>query len=87
MPRGTGVAVMRFRLMPSTAIRFFRYAPETRDLDVLFTTGRRYVYRDVPEETYDAMKEASSKGEFFNLHIRDHFTFERNSDVPSAGLS
>ena len=73
--------------MPSTVIRSYRYDRRRRELEIVFPSGRRYVYRDVPEETYDAMKAASSKGEFFNLHIRDHFTFERNGEVPSAGLS
>ena len=73
--------------MPSTVIRSYRYDRRRRELEIVFQSGRRYVYRDVPEETYDAMKEASSKGEFFNLHIRDHYTFERNGEAPSAGLS
>ncbi len=73
--------------MPSTVIRSYHYDRRRRELDVVFQSRRRYTYQGVPEETYDAMKAASSKGEFFNRHIRDHFTFERNGEVPSAGLS
>ncbi|MDB5490124.1 MAG: hypothetical protein JWQ58_3839 [Reyranella sp.] len=73
--------------MPSTVIRSYRYDRHRRELDIVFQSRRRYTYRGVPAETYDAMKAASSKGEFFNRHIRDHFTFERNGEVPSAGLS
>ncbi len=73
--------------MPSTVIRSYRYDRRRQELDIVFQSRRRYTYRGVPEETYDAMKAASSKGEFFNRHIRDHFTFERNGEVPSAGLS
>lgn len=73
--------------MPSTVIRSYHYDHRRRELDIVFQSRRRYTYKGVPEETYDSMKAASSKGEFFNRHIRDHFTFERNGEVPSAGLS
>jgi hypothetical protein len=61
--------------MPSSVIRVFYYDPKDQRLDVVFVTGRRYSYHDVPEEIYDRMARASSKGEFFNTHIRDHFRF------------
>ena len=71
--------------MPSTVIRFFRYAPESRELDVLFTTGRRYVYRDVPPEAVEAFRHAFSKGRHFNAHIRDSYSYEeREADEASA---
>lgn len=68
--------------MPSTVIRSYRYDRRRRALDIVFQSRRRYTYRDVPEETYDAMKAAFSKGEFFNRHIRDHFPFERTGEAP-----
>lgn len=61
--------------MPSSVIRFFRYAPDTRELQVTFVTGRVYVYEDVPPEVATAFREARSKGTFFNLHIRDRFAY------------
>jgi len=67
--------------MPSTVIRSYRYDRTRRELDIVFQSRRRYTYRDVPEETYTAMKAAFSKGEFFNRHIRDHFLFERNGET------
>ena len=62
--------------MPSTVIRSFDYRPDERELEVLFTTGRRYVYLDVPEEEARSMRGAFAKGRYFNAHIRDayHFT-------------
>lgn len=60
--------------MPSTLIRNFRYEPGTRVLSVWFVpSGKRYDYQDVPQETYDAMRNSFSKGRFFNEHIRGHF--------------
>jgi lysyl-tRNA synthetase class 2 len=61
--------------MPSTAIRSFRYHSGARELEVIFTTGRRYVYSDVPPETVEAFRSAPSKGTFFNAQIREHFGY------------
>jgi hypothetical protein len=67
--------------MPSSVIRAFRYSPRRRELGVLFQTGREYTYFGVPAETYSGMRAASSKGEFFNRHIRGRFAFKRNLKV------
>lgn len=59
--------------MPSTVIRQFEYRPETRELEVLFVTGRRYIYAGVPPEAAAAFRSAFAKGIHFNRHIRDRF--------------
>ena len=61
--------------MPSTVIRYFRYDPAKRELDVTFVTRRRYIYEDVPPDVFDAFKAAFSKGTFFNHEIRDRYGF------------
>jgi hypothetical protein len=61
--------------MPSTVIRAAYYDPDRRILDVIFTTGRRYLYQDVPPEEADRFHAAFSKGRHFNAHIRDHYAF------------
>jgi len=61
--------------MPSSVIRFFRYAPETRELKVTFVSGRLYVYEDVPPEVAAAFRNARSKGTFFNREIRDRYVY------------
>jgi hypothetical protein len=63
--------------MPSTVIRSYSYNARRRELDIVFQTRRRYRYRHVPLATYAAMKAASSKGVFFNHHIRGRFEFSR----------
>jgi KTSC domain-containing protein len=63
--------------MPSAVIRSFHYEPSLRELRIEFQSGRKYLYRDVPAETVDAMKRASSRGEFFNMHIRGQFNYVR----------
>ena len=59
--------------MPSTVIRRFDYLPEHRELTIEFTTGRRYIYSDVPEREVRAMRAAFAKGRYFNAHIRDRY--------------
>ncbi len=61
--------------MPSSVIRFFRYAPDTRELKVTFVSGRLYVYEDVPREVAVAFRQARSKGAFFNHEIRDRYVY------------
>ncbi|MCK1406375.1 KTSC domain-containing protein [Bradyrhizobium sp. 76] len=61
--------------MPSSVIRFFRYAPETRELKVTFVSGRLYVYEDVSPEVAAAFRNARSKGTFFNREIRDRYLY------------
>jgi hypothetical protein len=61
--------------MPSSVIARFHYDAERRDLAIVFTTGRRYVYREVPPEIVDAFRAAFSKGRYFNAHIRDAYDY------------
>jgi hypothetical protein len=61
--------------MPSSVIRAFHYHRPERSLDITFVSGRQYRYRQVPESVYAAFRSAFSKGEFFNRHIRERFSF------------
>lgn len=75
--RETPTLSPRCRLMPSSVIRHFAYDAASRRLDILFVSGRRYSYHDVPPEIADAMDAATSKGGYFNEAIRDHYRFTR----------
>lgn len=69
--------------MPSTVIRRFDYRPAERELDIVFTTGRRYVYHDVPPEAAAALRAAFNKGRHFNRRIRGRYPFtEREPAEP-----
>lgn len=61
--------------MPSTVIRRFSYDPEAQVLDVLFTTGRRYLYHGVPLVAVEEFRAAFSKGRHFNANIRDAYDY------------
>ena len=59
--------------MPSAVIRRFVYDETDCQLWVEFTTGRRYVYSDVPNDVANAFRSAFSKGVYFNTRIRNQF--------------
>lgn len=66
--------------MPSTVIRSIDYRPEALELEVLFTTGRRYLFHDVPPEAAEEFRQARIKGRHFNSLIRGRYRF---SEAPS----
>lgn len=59
--------------MPSTVIERFDYRPDSRELLVTFTTGRRYLYSNVPADAVERFRGAFSKGRHFNAHIRERY--------------
>ena len=61
--------------MPSQVIRRFVYDQTAGNLWVEFTTGRRYVYSEVPPEVANAFRGAFAKGVYFNTRIRDQFPY------------
>jgi hypothetical protein len=60
--------------MPSTAIKNIVYDASAKRLLVIFVTGRKYIYEDVPPDVHAAFQSAPSKGRFFNAEIRDRYT-------------
>lgn len=58
----------------STAIRQAEYDANSRTLSIWFTqSGGPYHYYNVPQHIYDGLLRASSKGTYFNDHIRDQY--------------
>ena len=51
------------------------YNEDTRQLDILFASGKTYRYFDVPAEVYAGLLDAESKGQFFNEEIKDAYRF------------
>ena len=66
--------------MPSAVIRSFTYRADARELHVLFTTGRRYVYSEVPAEAAEALRAAFAKGRHFNNRIRGRYPYRELED-------
>jgi hypothetical protein len=63
--------------MPSAVIQFFQYLAEKQELLIGFQSGKQYIYEDVPPVIAHGLKAARSRGEYFNEHIRDRYTFRR----------
>lgn len=64
--------------MPSSVIRGYAYDPAQRRLDVAFVGGEAYSYFDVPEGIAAGLRQARSKGRYFQRHIRDRFDHRRD---------
>ena len=63
--------------MPSSVILHMNYVPLTRTLRIVYVSGSVYDYKDVPEEVYQEMKKAPSKGVYLNEKIKTRFEFEK----------
>jgi hypothetical protein len=61
--------------MPSSVIRRWDYDEAEQRLDIVFVSGKHYSYHAVPPRVAQGMREAFSKGSYFNRRIRDHFAF------------
>ncbi|MDB5474046.1 MAG: hypothetical protein JWP99_1349 [Devosia sp.] len=58
----------------STAIRHIHYKPADQELSIWFgPEGRRYKYSGVPPFIYEGLRDAESRGRFFNQSIRGRF--------------
>lgn len=59
----------------SSAIRRIEYDPVKQVLQIWFTeSGGPYNYYGVPPWVYEGFLRASSKGGYFNDHIRDRYS-------------
>lgn len=63
----------------SSLIRSVSYGTEAT-LTVRFHSGAVYRYFTVPRTTVEAFLAATSKGAYFNRHIRDCFPYRRIAD-------
>jgi lysyl-tRNA synthetase class 2 len=66
--------------MPSTVIRSIDYRADSRELDVLFTTGRRYRFHGVPPDAAEDFRAARIKGRHFNARIRGRYSYTEEVD-------
>jgi hypothetical protein len=57
----------------STLLAAMSYRADAALLYLEFRDGALYGYRDVPQEIYEGLLTAPSKGVYFNREIRGHF--------------
>ena len=63
----------------SSMIRAVKYDADKQELEVWFTTGGVYCYEEVPQEVYDELLEAGSKGRFMRSAIINAYPYRRVS--------
>lgn len=57
----------------SSAISAIGYDESTGRMKIRFTSGNTYDFCRVPPEIFAGFMRSSSKGDFYNSHIRDRF--------------
>lgn len=71
--------------MTNLAIRGAWYLPAKRELVLLFASGRRYRYCNVPAGLAQRFAEAPARGRFYHQEIRNRFAcFEIGAPLSSA---
>jgi len=63
------------RFLVSSTITSVEYDDEARELDITFTSGKKYRYFNVPLEILCRIMDAGSKGKFFNDNIKRRICF------------
>jgi hypothetical protein len=63
--------------MPSSVIAHMSYDAVTQVLSIVFVSGSIYHYLSVPEQEYQAMKTAFSKGTYLNNHIKRKYRYKK----------
>ena len=61
----------------SSNIASVGYSQENEILTVEFIRGEQYEYYDVPEYIYRELMSASSHGSYFNMNIRNAFSYNK----------
>jgi hypothetical protein len=61
----------------STSLVSVGYDAPSKTLELEFSSGAVYRYRQVPRLVYDELMRAPSKGRFVNAFVRDAFPYAR----------
>lgn len=61
----------------SSMIKGVGYDPKTKELEVLFNSGKTYCYEDVPLEVYEELMLADSKGRYMRNVIIDVYSYHQ----------
>jgi hypothetical protein len=61
--------------MGSSLIHAVQYDEEKKRLTVWFTTGKEYVYFQVPKDVYAEFISAESSGSYFHAHIKGKYDY------------
>ena len=68
---------MRLRAVQSEMLDLVGYDAKSQVLEVVFNSGDRYRYLDVPPDEYDGLMSAESIGQYMHRHIIGRYDYER----------
>ena len=68
---------MDFTPVDSQMILGVRYNAKTYELDVVFRTGDKYRYKNVPQFVFDGLMQAKSHGQYMHKKVLGRFKYER----------
>ena len=68
---------MEFTPVKSQMILGVRYNKNTFELDIVFRTGDKYRYKNVPKFVYDGLINAESHGQYMHKRILGRYEYER----------
>ena len=68
---------MKFEPAKSTMLLGVRYDEALFELEVIFRTGEKYRYKNVPQFVFEGLMNAESQGQYMRKYILDRFDFER----------
>ena len=60
--------------LASSNLNACRYDADERVLQIRFNSGRTYSYKDVPEDVFEGLQQASSPGQYFNSNVKGVFS-------------
>ena len=68
---------MQKNLVASSNLASVGYSRETETLEIEFLDGSVYQYYNVPENMYDELMGAGSKGQFLHAYIKNAYPYSR----------
>lgn len=68
---------MDFTPVKSRMILGVRYDEETYHLDIVFRTGEKYRYKNVPLFVFEGLMSAESHGQYMHKKVLGRFKYER----------
>lgn len=54
-----------------------RYNKASQDMEIIFRTGEKYRYKNVPRSVYEALLNAESQGEYMHKYVLKRYEYER----------
>lgn len=61
----------------SSNIKMVGYDGDLEELHIKFHSGAEYAYSGVPDDVFNDLLNAPSKGKFFNIEIKGKYDYQR----------